>query len=33
MWLSSALWLGAFGLWAWRYAPALWRSRADGKAG
>jgi uncharacterized protein involved in response to NO len=33
MWLSSALWLGAFGLWAWRYAPAFWRPRADGKPG
>lgn len=33
MWLSSALWLGAFGLWAWRYAPALWRPREDGKPG
>lgn len=32
-WLSSALWLGAFGLWAWRYAPAFWRPRADGKPG
>jgi len=33
MWLSSLLWLGAFGLWAWRFAPALWRPRADGKPG
>lgn len=33
MWLSSLLWLGSFGLWAWRFAPAFWRSRADGKAG
>lgn len=33
MWLSSILWLGAFGLWAWRYAPALWRPREDGKPG
>lgn len=33
MWLSSLLWLGAFGLWAWRYAPAFWRPRADGKPG
>ena len=33
MWLSSLLWLGAFGLWAWRFAPAFWRPRADGKPG
>lgn len=33
MWLSSLLWLGAFALWAWRYAPAFWRPRADGKPG
>jgi uncharacterized protein involved in response to NO len=33
MWLSSALWLGAFALWNWRFAPAFWRPRADGKAG
>jgi len=33
MWLSSMLWLGAFALWAWRYAPACWRPRADGKPG
>jgi len=33
MWLSSLLWLGAFGAWAWRYAPACWRLRADGKPG
>ena len=33
MWFSSLLWLGAFGLWAWRYAPAFWRPRADGKPG
>ena len=33
MWLSSLLWLGAFGLWAWRFAPAFWRPRADGKSG
>ncbi|OHC61452.1 MAG: hypothetical protein A2040_12630 [Rhodocyclales bacterium GWA2_65_19] len=31
MWLSTLLWLGAFALWAWRYAPAFWRPRADGK--
>lgn len=33
MWLSSLLWLGAFALWAWRFAPAFWRPRADGKPG
>jgi len=33
MWLSSMMWLGAFALWAWRYAPALWRPREDGTAG
>jgi uncharacterized protein involved in response to NO len=33
MWLSTLLWLGAFGLWAWRYAPAYWRPREDGKPG
>ncbi|MBI5790868.1 MAG: NnrS family protein [Rhodocyclales bacterium] len=33
MWLSSALWLGAFALWAWRFAPAFWRPRLDGKPG
>ncbi|MBK9019890.1 MAG: NnrS family protein [Sulfuritalea sp.] len=33
MWLSSVLWLGAFALWAWRYAPAFWRPRMDGKPG
>lgn len=33
MWLSSLLWLGAFALWAWRFAPAFWRPRADGKRG
>ena len=32
-WLSSLLWLGSFGLWAWRFAPALWRAREDGKPG
>lgn len=33
MWFSSLLWLGAFALWAWRYAPAFWRPRTDGKPG
>ena len=32
-WFSSLLWLGAFGIWAWRYAPAFWRARADGQPG
>lgn len=32
-WLSSLLWLGAFGLWAWRFAPVFWRQRADGRPG
>jgi uncharacterized protein involved in response to NO len=32
-WLSSVLWLGAFALWAWRFAPAFWRPRLDGKPG
>jgi uncharacterized protein involved in response to NO len=30
---SSVVWLGAIGLWAVAYAPALWRPRADGKPG
>ncbi|MBL8479024.1 MAG: NnrS family protein [Sterolibacteriaceae bacterium] len=33
MWLSSVLWLGAFALWAWRFVPAFWRARLDGKPG
>jgi uncharacterized protein involved in response to NO len=33
MWVSSVLWLGAFALWAVRYAPALWRPRSDGRPG
>ncbi len=33
IWLSSALWLAAFALWAWRYAPAFWRLREDGRPG
>lgn len=33
VWLSSLLWLAAFGQWAWRYAPACWRPRADGSPG
>lgn len=30
---SMLLWLGAFALWAWRYAPAFWRPRSDGRPG
>lgn len=33
VWLSSLCWLTAFGIWAARYAPMLWRPRADGKPG
>ena len=33
MWISSAFWLGAFAMWAWRFAPFFWRPRTDGKAG
>lgn len=31
--LAGLLWLLAFGLWAWKYAPMYWRSRVDGKPG
>lgn len=31
--MAAALWLLAFGLWAWRYAPLTWRPRGDGKPG
>jgi uncharacterized protein involved in response to NO len=31
--LSALIWLAAFGVWAWRYAPIYWRPRADGKPG
>jgi uncharacterized protein involved in response to NO len=31
--LSGLLWLGAFGTWAWKYAPLYWRPRVDGKPG
>lgn len=31
--VSSVAWLGAFGVWAFAYAPALWRPRADGQSG
>jgi uncharacterized protein involved in response to NO len=31
--LAALLWLSAFAAWAWRYAPAYWRSHGDGQAG
>ena len=31
--LAGVLWLLAFGLWAWKYAPMYWRPRVDGKPG
>ncbi len=31
--LAGGIWLVAFGIWAWKYAPAYWRPRADGKPG
>jgi uncharacterized protein involved in response to NO len=31
--LAGLLWLLAFGIWAWKYAPVYWRPRADGKPG
>lgn len=31
--LAGLLWLAAFGLWVWKYAPAYWRPRLDGKPG
>ena len=31
--LGGLLWLLAFGLWAWKYAPMYWRARIDGKMG
>lgn len=34
LYLASALfWLGSFTPWVWRYLPAYWRVRADGKPG
>lgn len=33
MWFSSMLWLLAFAMWAWRFAPCYWRPRADGRPG
>ncbi|WP_164963757.1 NnrS family protein [Rubrivivax sp. JA1026] len=31
--VSGACWAAAFAIFAWRYAPSLWRVRADGQAG
>ncbi len=31
--LAGLLWLLAFGIWAWKYAPMYWRPRVDGKPG
>ena len=31
--LAGLLWLLAFGLWAWKYAPMYWRPRLDGRPG
>ncbi len=31
--LAGGLWLLAFGLWTWKYAPFYWRPRVDGKPG
>jgi uncharacterized protein involved in response to NO len=31
--LAGLLWLLAFGLWVWKYAPMYWRPRVDGKPG
>ncbi|WP_043818301.1 NnrS family protein, partial [Rubrivivax gelatinosus] len=31
--VSGACWAVAFAVYAWRYAPSLWRVRADGQAG
>ena len=31
--LAGLLWLLAFGVWAWKYAPMTWRPRVDGKPG
>ncbi|MFA9440744.1 NnrS family protein [Uliginosibacterium sp. sgz301328] len=30
LWLAAAAWSAAFALYLWRYAPMLWRPRADG---
>ena len=31
--VSGACWAAAFTVYAWRYAPSLWRVRADGQPG
>lgn len=30
-WLAACVWLGAFGVWAAKYGPLLWRPRGDGR--
>jgi uncharacterized protein involved in response to NO len=30
---TALLWLACFTPWVWRYLPAYWRVRADGKPG
>jgi uncharacterized protein involved in response to NO len=30
---AAALWLACFAAWSWRYLPAYWRPRADGRPG
>ncbi len=30
---AALLWLAAFAVWNWRYAPNFWRSRTDGRSG
>ena len=31
--LAALVWLGCFGMWAFRFAPIYWRARVDGKPG
>ncbi len=33
LWLAAACWSTAFALFAWHYAPMLWRARVDGHPG
>ncbi|AIL61346.1 NnrS family protein [Pseudomonas alkylphenolica] len=33
LWLAAVCWVGAFALYAWRYAPMLLRARVDGHPG
>ena len=33
LWLAAACWAGAFGLFAWHYAPMLLSARTDGHPG